>query len=155
EIATRLALGASRRRLLQQLLCESLLLTFAGTLLGIGMSQAAALLLARIQLPLPVPVHLQVGLDWRLIIYSTFLTGLTTVACGLFPAVESLRESVVAGLQRGRRLHLSRSLVVVQITLSLVVLFVGFLFLRNLFAATALSPGFDIRNTLRAAVYLP
>jgi predicted permease len=155
EIATRLALGASRGRLLQQLLAESLLLAILGATLGLAMSQVSASLLAKIQLPVPLPFHLRIEPDWRLALYAAFLTVAATVACGLLPAWQAVKESIAADFHRDRRLRLRRGLVCAQLAVSLIVLFTGFLFLRNLSAATSMSPGFDVRHTLRAEVHLP
>jgi putative ABC transport system permease protein len=155
EIATRLALGASRGRLLQQLLAESLLLSILGAAAGLAASQFTASSLAQLRLPLPVPIHLRIEPDWRLVAYAVFLTLFSTVACGLLPAWRSVKDSIAADFHRDGRMNLRRTLVAAQLAVSLIVLFTGFLFLHNLAAAGAMSPGFDVRNTLRAEVHLP
>lgn len=155
EIAVRLALGASRGRLLQQLLTESMLLALLGTAAGLALSQVTATMLGQIQLPLPFPVRLQISPDWRLALYAAFLTIGATAACGLLPAWQSVKNSISSDFHRDRRMTLRRVLVVSQVAFSLVVLFTAFLFLRNLLAARSISPGFDVRNTLRAEVHLP
>ncbi|HEY2012415.1 MAG TPA: ADOP family duplicated permease, partial [Bryobacteraceae bacterium] len=155
EIAIRLSLGASRGRLLQQLLAESLLLSLAGAALGFGLAQAVARLLASIQLPVPVPLRLEIEPDWRVVTYAAALAMAATVLCGLFPAWQSVKESLTSNLRRERRLRVRQGLVTVQIGVSVIVLATGSLFLRNLLLARATSPGFDVRNTLRAEVHLP
>ena len=155
EIAIRLALGAGRRRLLQQLLVESLLLSLLGAGCGLAFAQIVTKLLARVQLPLPLPIRLHIELDWRVTLYAAFLTIVATLACGLLPAWQSLRESIASDFHRERRLRLRRALVTAQIAVSLIVLTTGFLFLRNLFKSSAISPGFDVHRTLRAEVNLP
>ncbi len=155
EIATRLAIGAGKGRLLQQLLIESLLLSILGAGCGLALAQGIATLLGHLRLPLPVPIRLHIEPDWRLAIYAAFLTIATTLTCGLLPALHALKESIVPNLQRERRMRLRRTLVIAQIATSLIVLTIGFLFLRNLSRSTAINPGFDIRNTLRAEVHLP
>src|SRR5205809_8092730 len=65
EIAIRLAIGASRRALVRQLLVESLALAFAGGALGMLLSTAALRLLRSVKLPLPLPVNLDLGIDQR------------------------------------------------------------------------------------------
>jgi len=156
EIAIRLSLGASRGRLLQQLLAESLLLSLSGAGVGFALAQLVARLLASIQLPIPVPIHLQIEPDWRVVAYAAVLGVAATVVCGLLPAWQSVKDSLASSLHRGeRRLWMRRSLVIVQIAVSVVVLVTGSLFLRNLLLAHATSPGFDVRQTLRAEVHLP
>jgi predicted permease len=155
EIAVRLALGAGRPRLLQQLLTESVLLSLAGAAFGFALSQVTAILLARVQLPLPIPIHLAIAPDWRVVIYAALLATFATLACGLLPALQSVRESIAPDLQRERRMRLRRALVTAQIAGSVVVLATGFLFLRNLASASSISPGFDVTHTVRADVSLP
>jgi putative ABC transport system permease protein len=155
EIATRLSLGASRGRLVQQLLMESLLLALLGAACGLATAQAISALLSRLELPIPIPIHIQIQPDWRLALYAALLTMVATFTCGLLPAWQAAKESLAPDLHRERKMRLRRTLVTAQLALSLVVLTTGFLFLRNLFRANALSPGFDVRNTIRAEVHLP
>ena len=155
ETAVRLALGASKGRLLQQMLVESLLLSMLGAGLGLATSQAIAMMLARFQPPIPVPIRLQMELDWRVGLYAAFLAVFATVACGLLPALQTAKESIVSDFHREGKVRLRRALVVAQIAISVVVLSTGFLFLRNLTQSNAISPGFDVRRTLRAEVHLP
>jgi predicted permease len=155
EIAIRLALGAGRGRLLQQLLSESLLLSLAGAALGFLFALGTARLLAAIPLPFPVPIRLRIEPDWRVASYAALMAVVSAVACGLMPALQSLQESLVADIQRERKLRVRRVLVVAQIAISFIVLTTAALFLRNLVRTNSLSPGFDIRHTIRAEVYLP
>ncbi len=154
EIAIRLALGASRGRLLQQLLAESVLLAVLGAAFGMALAHLTATLLARIQLPLPIPIYLQITPDWRVMLYCAALTMVAILACGLLPALQSLRESIAPSLNRERKSRLRQRLVVAQIAISMIVLCTGFLFVRNLVNANSISPGFDVRHTLRADVNL-
>jgi putative ABC transport system permease protein len=155
EIAIRISLGAGRRRLLQQLLVESLLLSSLGAACGLVLAQTMATLLAGVRLPLPIPIQLHVEVDWRLALYAAFLTILSTLVCGLLPARQAVREAISRDLRGERKMRLRQILVSGQIALSLIVLTIGFLFLRNLFRSSAMSPGFDVRNTVRADVHLP
>jgi predicted permease len=155
EIAIRLALGASRFRLLQQLLAESLLLSIAGAVLGFVFALGAAKGVAAIPLPFPMPIRLHIEPDWRVISYAAILAVVSAFASGLMPARQSLKESLSAGMQRERKLGMRRSLVVAQIAVSFVVLTTAALFLQNLARTNSLGPGFDTRHTLRAEVYLP
>lgn len=155
EIAIRLSLGASRGRLFQQLLAESVALAVAGTAAGFVMAMALVKLLAAIPLPIPIPVRLYVELDWRVVAYAAVLAVVATLASGLAPAWQTVKDSVAADLQKERRLRLRRGLVVAQVAVSFVVLVTGALFLRSLMQSASLSPGFDVRTTARAAAHLP
>ena len=155
EMAIRLALGASRGRLLQQLLSESLLLTGAGAALGFGIALLAAKSAAAIPLPFPAPIHLRIEPDWRVASYAAILAILCAVASGLMPAWQALRESLSAGVRRENKLRMRRILVVAQIAVSFVVLTTAALFLQNLARSSSMGPGFDTRHTVRAEVYLP
>jgi len=155
EIATRLALGASRGRLLQQLLAESLLLSLLGAALGVALAEFTAVLLARVHLPLPIPIRLQIQPDWRLAIYAMLLTTFAALACGFLPALQSMKHSLNQDLRRESRMRLRRALVAAEIAISVIVLAAGFLFLRNLLDSSGVNPGFDVLHTVRANVNLP
>jgi hypothetical protein len=73
----------------------------------------------------------------------------------LLPAWQATKESIAPSLGRDRKMRCRRALVTGQVALSLIVLATGFLFLRNLFRASQISPGFDLRHTIRARVNLP
>ena len=155
EMAVRLSLGASRGRLIQQVLVESLLLSFAGGGAGFVMAQLMARLLASIRLPVPIPVRLQIEPDWRVAAYAAGLAVAAAVICGLLPAWQSFREALTPDLHGQRRLGIHRVMVTAQIAVSVIVLASGSLFLRNLWLARSINPGFDTRHALRAEVHLP
>ena len=155
EIAIRLSLGASKARLLQQLMSESMLLCVLGGALGLFLAYVVARAIAAIDLPLPVPVRLQIEPDWRVALYAAFMAGFATIVAGLMPAWQSVRTSLNTNLKREQRLRLRRVLVGAQIAVCLVVLATGGLFLRNLISSSSISPGFDVRRTIRADVHLP
>ena len=155
EIATRLALGASRGRLIQQFLVESLLLSLLGAACGLGLAQTISAVLSRIQLPTPIPIHLQAALDLRVALYAAILVLAATSACGLLPARQAVNESIVPDLRRERGQRIRRTLVIAQIAFSLVILTTAVLFVRNLLRSAAISSGFDVQHAIRATVNLP
>ena len=155
EIAIRLSLGASRGRLLQQLLVESSLLSLLGASLGFALALLSARSLAAIDLPLPFPIHLQVEADWRVISYAAALGVLAALLSGLVPAWQSVRRNTSGQLRKEERLRGRRILVAAQVAIAFVVLSTAALFLTNLVKVRDLGPGFDVTNTLRAGVYLP
>ncbi len=154
EIAIRLSLGASRGRLLQQLLAESLLLSMSGAALGFGFALMAAKALASIPLPLPFPIRLSIEPDWRVASYAAVLAVFSTVVSGLMPAWQTMRESLNADLRREGRMRGRKVLVAAQVALSFLVLAVGALFAQNLLRARELGPGFDLQNTIKAESFL-
>lgn len=159
ELAVRQSIGASRGRIIRQLLAESLLLAILGTVAGLLLNFALAGLANRIQPPLPVPVRLHIQPDWRLLSYAIGLATASTLLCGLMPAMRATTRDVQAALKLGERsvaarLGFRRVLVVAQLTVSVVLLLTGFLFLRNLSLSNSLSPGFDIHHTVWAYVRL-
>lgn len=155
EIAIRLALGASRMRLLQQLMMESFLLSIAGAAMAFFFALVAAKGVAAISLPVPVPIRLHIQMDWRIVSYAALLAIASSISCGLMPALLSLKESLSEGVRRERKLRLRRVLVVGQIALSFIVLTTAALFVQNLLRTNAINPGFDVRHTVRAEVLLP
>jgi len=155
EIAVRLSLGASRARLMQQLLVESLLLSLTGAACGLGLAQLLNNALSHMTAPTPIPMRLTAESDWRVTLYAMLLSIVATVACGLLPAWQCVRESFTHDTRSTARMFLRRAVVVGQVAVSIVVLSTGFLFVRNLLRTSSLSPGFDLQHTLQSQVNLP
>ncbi len=152
EMAVRVALGASRRRLVQQLLTEGFWIAVAGTAGGLLLLLALQALLSRLSLPLPVPLELRVTLDGRLLAYVVGLTLVTTLLSALTPALQATKRSQWPALRQGDGRSLGRgrlrsALVVGQIAVALLLLVTASLFLRNLTLAQYLNPGFDTERT--------
>lgn len=158
EIAVRSALGASRVRLVQQLLTEGFWLALFGTLLGLLLSHLLIRTVSRLTLPIPISIELHTTLDLRLLVFSLLLLVMTTVLCGLVPALHATRPTLVPALKQDepryahRRWTLRGLLVIGQVAVALVLLLTAFLFLRNLGRARELDPGFDTTHTLVAEV---
>lgn len=160
EIGIRLALGATRARLVRQLLMESLPLALlaggAGLILALWMNG----FLSAIDLPGGETIQLDLRLDQRVLGFTFALSFLTTVLCGLAPALHSSRTDVMPTLKddapvRGhRRSRLRKFFVVAQVSLSVLLLLGGGLFLRSLKTAQGLDPGFAINRVLLLPVNL-
>jgi predicted permease len=128
EIAVRLAIGASRRRLLQQLLTETMILCLCGGAAGIVLAHAAIRYLASIQIPTDTPLVIAVQLDTRVLAFSLLASLLSAILAGLAPAWHSLKPEVSFTLKTGdvetgsRRMMGRNALVAVQMALAMVLL---------------------------------
>ena len=160
EIAVRRSLGASRLRLVRQLLTESLLLALAGAALGLLLAGWSNAVVNRVELPLPVELALGLTLDWRVLAFTLLVAGLAAAAFGLAPALQSSRSELVSALKdesgttsagAGRH-RLRNALVVVQVTLSMVLLIGAGLSLRSMLNAHRVDPGFEPRGLLEASL---
>jgi predicted permease len=158
EIAVRLSLGASRGRLVRQLLIEAGLLAALAAAGGLAVAQWMLVALERIQPPLPLPVRLDFAVDATVLGMTIGLAALTALAFGLVPALQATRglqraASLRDGLpDRARRLPLRGVLVTAQVALSAVLLVLAGLFVRSLQASAASDVGFDGRRVLVATI---
>jgi putative ABC transport system permease protein len=149
ELAVRQALGASRGRLIRQLLVESLLLSAVGALLGAAVAQALSRLLVAFLSTAANPVFLDLVPDWRVL---GFIAGLAVATCllfGLAPAIRVTRRQRGALIGSGRvisagreRFTLRRALTVAQVALSLVLVAGALLFARSLANILTVDLGF-------------
>jgi macrolide transport system ATP-binding/permease protein len=154
EIAIRLAVGASRARLVRQLLTESIMLSIIGGVFGILLGAWINRIVGAIKLPTDIALIFDLRLDWRVLTFTIVLSLLTGVLFSLLPALQSSKPALVPALKDEtsmagfRRSRLRNSLVVAQITLSLVLLICAGLIVRSLQAAQRMRPGFDPQNAV-------
>jgi predicted permease len=148
EIAVRLALGASRARLVRQLLTESLLLACGGGALGLLLAFKLVGLAVGFKLPIDVPLTIDLHMDYRVFIFTCLISLATGVLFGLLPAWQATKTDLVPALKDEfsfggyRRSWLKNSLIVFQVALSLVLLIGGGLMLRGLRQAQTIELGF-------------
>lgn len=149
DIAIRLAIGATRRALVQQLLTESLLLAIVGGAAGVVLSRLALRLLLGAPLPVPMPISLDVSLDARVLGFAIGASAAAGVLFGLLPALQSTRPAVIEWIKNenvgggpARRFTMRNTLVVGQVGVSLLLLVTAALFLRSLQARVNIDPGF-------------
>jgi putative ABC transport system permease protein len=156
EIAVRLAIGASRWRLVRQLLAESLLLAVAGAALGAGLAQALSRGLVAFISRAGSPLFVGLNMDWRVLGFSAALAMLTCLLFGLAPAMRATHLSPAAAIRSGgrsmtagrERFSLRRALVATQVALSLVLLVGALLFVRSLNNLLTTDAGFKAEGVL-------
>lgn len=157
EIAVRLSVGASRGRLIQQLLTESVLIALAGGALGSlfalwSFRSIAAFVLARLPSGIP-PLVIDTTPDLRVFSFALALTFVTGVLFGLMPAIQASRPDLNVALKEdsagsGRRSggFLRNALVGVQVAVCMLLLISAGLLLRGLYAAQTIDPGFEYKK---------
>jgi len=151
EIAIRLALGASRRRLIRQLLAESLVLAAAGAACGAALAQVLSRSLVSFLSTRQSQWFVDMPRDLRLLAFTVAIAFLTCMIFGLLPAVQASRTAPIESMKTGgrgiaaggARLSVRRALVVSQVALSLVLLVGSLLFVRSLRNLLALDAGFS------------
>jgi len=163
EIAVRLAVGASRLRIVRQMLTESSILAVLGGGAGFAIAYGLVGLLQRFQPPTSnVPRSLDGAFDSRTLGFTLALSVLTGIAFSLAPALQASGRDLVSGLKKdasghsggSRRLSVRNLLVVAQVALSLVVLVGAGLFVKSLRALQAVDPGFEAANVITASFSL-
>ena len=150
EIAVRLALGASRGRLIRQLLAESLVLAALGAASGAALAQALTRVLVSALSTGKARLFVDLHPDWRVFAFTAALTALTCLLFGLAPAFQATRAEPLEALKAGgrgitggrARFGIRRALVVSQVSLSLVLLVGALLFVRTFRNLTSLDAGF-------------
>ncbi|HEX5475037.1 MAG TPA: ABC transporter permease [Vicinamibacterales bacterium] len=149
EIGVRLALGASGRRLVRQLLTESLVLSGVGGIVGALFAWWAVAALAAVRLPIPLPLVFDLRLDYRILLFTFGVTAAAGVIAGAVPIFQTLKPTVAADLRGsmgteriGRRWTLRDALVVGEMAVTAVLLVLASLLTRGVIAAQRTSLGF-------------
>ena len=151
EMALRAALGATRWHIVRQLLAESLVLAIAAEALGIAIASTCTdLLLLRAGHGVPLPRLMDVTIDWRVLLFATGLSFLSSVGFGLVPAFSasrvnlsnSLKQAGSRGIQVGQSSKLRSILVVAQIALSFVLVIGAGLLMRSFLSLVSVQLGF-------------
>lgn len=155
EMVIRLALGASRGRLVRQLLAESLLLAGVGSLLGLALAAWATRALWALRPPSNVPIALRLEADTGVLLFTLGVALVAGLASGLTPALQSARSDLVGVLKEQatavshtRALGLRNVLVAVQVALSVFLVIAATLFVRSLGRAQSIDPGFRVDHML-------
>ena len=157
EVAVRVAIGAPRRRVVRQLLTESLLLASIGSAAGLAVASWLTTALAPAVVGTgPANIQIQAGLDWRVVSFTMVLAAACSVAFGLAPALRSTDVKIAGGLQEagrgggaaGQRTRLGPALVVVQVALSMLLLSIAGLLAYSVRNLQNVTPGFDPHNVI-------
>jgi predicted permease len=156
EIAVRKALGASRARLIRQLLTECVLLSTAGAMFGMLFARWGSSLLVRYISTRDNTVFLDLSFDWRILSFAAGVAVFTGILFGVLPAFRSTRVSLTSAMKgsqatdiEGRaRFRPGRWIVASQVALSLVLLVASGLFLRSRVKLVTMDVGFDRNNVL-------
>jgi len=158
EIAVRVALGATRTRLIQQLIIESFTLALAACVLGcifafVGMKGVTELIPAK---GASIGGEAIVSLDWRMLLFALIVTALTTILCGLAPALHAVRRDLQPSLAGGDRgangpYHRGRfrtGIVIGEVALCVLLLTGAGLMIRSFYRLTHIDLGFDMNHVL-------
>jgi predicted permease len=159
ELAVRLAIGASRARVVRQLLTESVVLSLVGGVCGVAL--AWAVIQAVEAAPPPpgaLPLAFDFAIDRRVLLFSVALSFVTGLLFGVAPALKASRPGLVSALKDastsgddcGVRFELKKVLVVAEVALSLLLLIAAGLFVRSLQSARAIDPGFEAGKLVSA-----
>jgi predicted permease len=159
EIAVRLAIGASRIRIVRQLVAESLVIAVVGAAMGAALARGLSQFLVTFLSVGGTPVFINLDPDWRVFAFTASLAVLTCLLFGLTPAIRATRTDPAASMKAGgrgttdsrERFGLRRALVVVQVALSLVLVAGALLFVRSLRNLTSLDAGFTQDNLVVAS----
>jgi predicted permease len=157
EIAVRMAIGAGRGRLIRQFLTESLIIAFAGGILGLLVAQAGADLFSQVRVPSDIPLVLNFDLDPRVLFFTALVAVASAVLSGLAPAFRSSRPDLSTALKPGsadggkRRLLFGRNaLVVGQVAASLLLLVLATQLYRGVEYLLSAPPSFRTDHLLTA-----
>jgi len=149
EMAVRMALGASRARLMRQLLIESGLLAGTGAALGVVLAQVFSRSLVWLLSTKDWQVDLRIVTDWRVLLFATAVAVLTCVVFGTAPALRASKSDPVTAMKTGdgrltgnrERFSMQRFMVVAQISISMVLLVCALLFVQSFRTLMTLNPG--------------
>jgi putative ABC transport system permease protein len=161
EIAVRAAMGASRGRVVRQMLTESILLSAIGGIAGMILSVWLTDVLLSI-LPEGAPRMDQVGIDYRVLSFAFGISALTGILFGLVPALQASKLDVTSALKEGgrnaeghRRTSARNLLLIGEVALSLMLLVGAGLLIKSFLRLQEVRPGFNPHNVLVASVSLP
>jgi putative ABC transport system permease protein len=162
DLSVRVALGASRWRLVRQLLTESVLLSAVGATIGLALAPSASRLLVELLSTSRAPIVLDLTLDWRVLGFTVATTVMTAILFGVAPAFRASRVAPIDALNAQARTVISdghamfsSSLIVAQVVLSLVLVVVAGLFVQTFERLARVPLGFDRDRVVVVSVNAP
>jgi predicted permease len=155
ETALRLAIGASRRRLIQQHLTESIVIVAGGAVLALGVAYWGVRLLLRLLPAAEGAAPIDVSPDWRVLAFTAAIALLASIVSGAWPAWATTRSDVSLALRHGRSVGGRRTLVAGQVAMSLALLVVAGLFLRTLMNLRLVDAGMREHNVITFWIDMP
>jgi putative ABC transport system permease protein len=162
EISIRIALGAGKRRLIQQFLTEGLLLSVFGGAIGIALAWWTLIVLGKIAFPF-LPRSQEIRIDSSVLLFTLFVSIVTSVIFGLIPSLQSSKTDVQDALKEGGNTlsggliggWLRQFLVVVEVAAAVVLLIGAGLMIRSVVQMRRVEPGLKTQNLLTAKISLP
>jgi predicted permease len=157
EFATRTALGATRGRMVRQMLTETVLLSVFGGLLGLVFARWAALALMSVRLPTDIPLKLfDLRMDWRIFMFTFLAALITGMVAGLVPSMQASRTDLADTLKAGGRSggasaghhRFRNALVVAQVAVCMLLLACAGFFIRSLRNSANVDMGFRVDHTI-------
>ena len=160
EVAVRAALGASRRRLVQQFLAENVVIATIGGAIGVGLAYALLVVLLRSVATYEIPLDVPITIDGRVLLFTAALSVTCAIAFGLVPALSATRSTFGSSLKSGGRTasagHAGRrwrsALIVSEVALAVMLLSSAGLLLRSFYRMQHTDPGFVTTNVLTAGL---
>jgi putative ABC transport system permease protein len=163
ELTVRAALGASRGRIIRQLLIESVVLAAGGTAVGVALAYGGLYILAGLMPRSGVAWEVQLRLDQPVLFFALATATIATIAFGLFPALAGTRRDLVAAINSAgrtgtagpRQTRMRNGLVIAEVTLSVILLLGAGVLMRTFVSLVSVDLGFDPRNLLVASLAFP
>jgi predicted permease len=162
EMAVRLAVGASRVRMIRQMLTESLVLSFIAGTAGVVAAAGALGFIVRF-VPSKIPRLSEINVDWRVLLFGLLISVITGLVFGFAPAIQSAKADLVSAIREGawgsgygsKTSRLRGALIISELALAVVLLIGAGLLLRTFWFLLREDPGFNPDKVVAASIWLP